>query len=100
MPPPWHSKHFFNGQLGLPGPAPESRPELVDLLRQDEVVVVQTVDGMSPQDELDPVPAGDVNVGMVLFFLGEHPDAVHPGQRLAKVLGPKAAADAAPSRTS
>ena len=52
---------------------------------QHAVVRVQPTDRVRPEHQLDPVPSGDVDVGMVLLLLGQHADAVGPGQGRAKI---------------
>jgi len=59
--------------------------EGVDLAREDEVVDGQAADGVRREGELDVLVAGDVDVGVVTLFLGEHANAVRERQRLAKV---------------
>ena len=56
----------------------------IDLGGQDEVVFRETVDGVGPDVEADPVIV-DVDVGVVAFFLGEIGHPVHELHRRDKI---------------
>ncbi len=69
------------------------RRDLIDLGREDEVVLGQAADGVG--EDLDPhvAVALDMQIGMVLFPLGEGGDVVDQFHGLAEVFQADVAAD-------
>src|SRR5580692_10201943 len=56
----------------------------IDLCRQNEIALGQTVNLMGPGGDLGLAP-GQQNVGMVPFLLSDITDAIHEGQRLVEI---------------
>jgi hypothetical protein len=66
--------------------------ELIDLCREDEVALGQTVDLVRPDGDLGASPC-EQDVGMMTLLLGDDTYAVYELKRLAKVGEPELACE-------
>src|SRR3954447_9376097 len=89
--PPWS---WAPGALRL-----QLHRQLVDLGRQDEVVLRQPADGVGGELDGDAAVAGQVQVGAVVLALGKFPDPAEEVKAAGEVLDEPFAADVLAVRT-